>query len=124
MSVGSWDVDPQQVGAVLTTTADHIGEEGGSEGLLGHMNTIEEAITGCESAAHSLAFHLIGLEMVWLKVLEPNTAGRNAYAKAGFREVGTIRNAGVWKGMRCGEVVMDALSEDFPWPSVLVDENG
>ncbi|WP_051046010.1 GNAT family N-acetyltransferase [Nocardiopsis alkaliphila] len=66
------------------------------------------------------AFHLIGLDMVWLKVLEPNTAGRNAYAKAGFREVGTMRSAGIWKGRRCGEVVMDALPEDFPWPSVIV----
>ena len=67
------------------------------------------------------AFHVIGLDMVWLKVLEPNTAGRNAYVKAGFQKVGTMRSAGVWKGRRCGEVVMDALPEDFPWPSVIVD---
>ena len=70
------------------------------------------------------AFHVIGLDMVWLKVLEPNTAGRNAYAKAGFREVGTMRSAGVWKGRRCGEVVMDAVPEDFPWPSVIVEADG
>ena len=69
------------------------------------------------------AFHVIGLEMVWLKVLEPNTAGRTAYAKAGFREVGTIRSAGVWRGRRCGEVVMDALPEDFPWPSVVAGDS-
>ena len=70
------------------------------------------------------AFQVIGLDMVWLKVLEPNTAGRNAYAKAGFREVGTMRSAGVWKGHRCGEVVMDAVPEDFPWPSVIVEMDG
>ncbi|GAA1464854.1 DUF6507 family protein [Nocardiopsis exhalans] len=52
--MGSWDVNPQQVSGVLTTTADYIGEEGGSEGLLGCMNTIQEAVTGCESAAHSV----------------------------------------------------------------------
>ncbi|GAA1439978.1 hypothetical protein GCM10009602_11790 [Nocardiopsis tropica] len=69
------------------------------------------------------AFHVIGLDMVWLKVLEPNTAGRNAYAKAGFREVGTLRSAGQWKGRRCGEVVMDAVPEDFPGPSVVVGED-
>ena len=69
------------------------------------------------------AFHVIGLDMVWLKVLEPNTAGRNAYTKAGFQEVGTMRSAGIWQGRRCGEVVMDALLEDFPWPSVIVDAN-
>lgn len=51
--VGSWDVDPEQVGAVLSQTAERIGEEGGGEGLLGHMNAIEEAITGCESAVYS-----------------------------------------------------------------------
>ncbi|WP_159942073.1 MULTISPECIES: GNAT family N-acetyltransferase [unclassified Nocardiopsis] len=70
------------------------------------------------------AFHVIGLEMVWLKVLEPNTAGRTAYAKAGFREAGTMRSAGVWKGRRCGEVVMDAVPEDFPGPSVVVGADG
>jgi RimJ/RimL family protein N-acetyltransferase len=70
------------------------------------------------------AFHVIGLEMVWLKVLEPNTAGRTAYAKAGFREVGTMRSAGVWKGRRCGEVVMDAVPGDFRGPSLVVDADG
>lgn len=70
------------------------------------------------------AFHIIGLEMVWLKVLEPNIAGHNAYAKAGFREVGTMRSAGLWKGRRCGEVVMDAVLEDFPGPSAFVDVDG
>lgn len=65
------------------------------------------------------AFHIIGLDMVWLKVLEPNGAGRHAYAKAGFREVGTLRSAGQWKGRRCGEVLMDAVPEDFPGPSVI-----
>ncbi|WP_255499648.1 GNAT family N-acetyltransferase [Nocardiopsis sp. Huas11] len=64
------------------------------------------------------AFHIIGLEMVWLKVLEPNAAGRRAYAKAGFQEVGTVRSAGQWMGRRCGEVVMDALPEDLPTISV------
>ncbi|MEV2275791.1 GNAT family protein [Nocardiopsis sp. NPDC049922] len=64
------------------------------------------------------AFHVTGLDMVWLKVLEPNQAGRRAYAKAGFHEVGVMRSAGIWKGRRCGEVVMDALPEDFTGRSV------
>ncbi|GAB2500710.1 GNAT family N-acetyltransferase [Nocardiopsis aegyptia] len=59
------------------------------------------------------AFHVTGLDMVWLKVLEPNEAGRRAYAKAGFQEVGVLRSAGQWRGRRCGEVVMDAVPEDF-----------
>ncbi|GHC94972.1 hypothetical protein GCM10007079_46060 [Nocardiopsis terrae] len=51
--MGSWSVDPGQVGTVLTQVAGYIGEEGGGEGLLGHMDAIQEAITGSESAAHS-----------------------------------------------------------------------
>lgn len=62
------------------------------------------------------AFHVIGLDMVWIKVLEPNTAGRNAYAKASFRKVGTMCSAGVRKDHRFGEMVMDSLPKDFPWP--------
>lgn len=62
------------------------------------------------------AFHVIGLDMVWLKVSGPETAGRNTYVKAGFREVGTMRGAGVRKGHRCGEMVMDSLPKGFPWP--------
>ncbi|WP_231640668.1 GNAT family N-acetyltransferase [Nocardiopsis sp. NRRL B-16309] len=69
------------------------------------------------------AFHIIGLEMVWLKVLEPNAAGRRAYAKAGFQEVGTMRSAGQWRGRRCGEVVMDAVPEDFPAISVFEEKD-
>lgn len=52
--MSEWEIDPAQVGAVLSTTAAYIGEEGGSEGLLAHMDSIQEAITGCESAARSL----------------------------------------------------------------------
>lgn len=59
------------------------------------------------------AFHVTGLDMVWLKVLEPNESGRRAYSKAGFREIGVMGSAGRRKGRRCGEVVMDALPEDF-----------
>lgn len=52
--MGSWDVDAQQVGTVLSATAAHIGEEGGNGGLLGSMDRMEKAVTGCESTAHSL----------------------------------------------------------------------
>jgi RimJ/RimL family protein N-acetyltransferase len=68
------------------------------------------------------AFHITGLEMVWLKVLEPNEAGRRAYAKAGFQEVGILRGAGQWQGRRCGEVVMDALRTDFTGVSAFAAE--
>ncbi|MFD7430203.1 GNAT family N-acetyltransferase [Streptomyces sp. NPDC059818] len=63
------------------------------------------------------AFHVANLRMVWLKVLEPNIAGITAYEKAGFQRAGVLRGAGYWLGAVCGEVLMDALAEDFTGPS-------
>lgn len=65
------------------------------------------------------AFHLGALHAVWLKVLEPNQAGIAAYKKAGFREVGRMRQSGFWLGKRVDEIMMDALAGDFPGPSAV-----
>ncbi|MFE7468384.1 GNAT family N-acetyltransferase [Streptomyces sp. NPDC057499] len=67
------------------------------------------------------AFHVTNLRMVWLKVLAPNAAGINAYAKAGFRKAGTLRRAGYWLGQVCDEVIMDALASEFGGPSAVKD---
>ncbi|MDA8371977.1 MAG: GNAT family protein [Nocardiopsaceae bacterium] len=66
------------------------------------------------------AFHLAALRMVWLKVLEPNTAGIAAYGRAGFRHAGRLRKAGYWLGKPVDELLMDAVPEDFPGPSAVV----
>ncbi|UED86470.1 GNAT family N-acetyltransferase [Streptomyces profundus] len=65
------------------------------------------------------AFHITNLRMVWLKVLAPNAAGIRAYEKAGFRTVGSLREAGYWLGKVCDEVIMDALASDHAGPSVV-----
>ncbi|WP_116248247.1 GNAT family N-acetyltransferase [Nocardiopsis sp. FIRDI 009] len=65
------------------------------------------------------AFHLAALRMVWLKVLEPNAAGVTAYEKAGFKHAGRLRGAGYWLGRPVDELLMDAVPEDFPGPSVV-----
>ncbi|MFE4020122.1 GNAT family N-acetyltransferase [Streptomyces sp. NPDC059101] len=65
------------------------------------------------------AFHIGSLDMVWLKVLEPNQAGITAYEKAGFRPAGRLRRSGFWLGQRADELIMDALPEDFPGPSAV-----
>lgn len=65
------------------------------------------------------AFHLTGLVMVWLKVLEPNTAGIRAYQKAGFKPAGRLRNSGYWLGQRVDELIMDAVPADFTSPSAV-----
>lgn len=48
-----WNINPTEVGGVLSSTAGHIGEEGGSDGLVGHMSEIEESVTGLSTAADS-----------------------------------------------------------------------
>ena len=64
-------------------------------------------------------FHIAALRMIWLKVLEPNTAGTRAYTRAGFKSAGRLRQAGYWLGEPCDELIMDALREDYPGPSAL-----
>lgn len=62
-------------------------------------------------------FSITALRMIWLKVLEPNTAGIRAYAAAGFKPAGRLRKSGYWLGQSCDELIMDALPEDYPGTS-------
>lgn len=70
------------------------------------------------------AFHLAALRMVWLKVLEPNSAGITAYQKAGFQHAGRLRKAGYWLGKPVDELLMDAEPENFPGPSAVARTSG
>jgi diamine N-acetyltransferase len=65
------------------------------------------------------AFNITNLHSVFLKVLALNGAGIRAYEKAGFRKVGEIRHSAYWHGQRVNEVIMDAIPEDFPGPSIV-----
>lgn len=51
--MSEWEIDPAQVGAVLSETAEHLGEEGGGSGLLGHMSQLETRITALNSHINS-----------------------------------------------------------------------
>ncbi|MBR8744870.1 DUF6507 family protein [Nocardiopsis sp. MG754419] len=51
--MSDWSIDPAQVGSVLSETAAHIGEEGGTSGLLGHMSQLETRITSLNSHINS-----------------------------------------------------------------------
>ncbi|MFF3112516.1 GNAT family N-acetyltransferase [Kitasatospora sp. NPDC057904] len=64
-------------------------------------------------------FHITNLRMIWLKVLAPNVAAVRAYEKAGFRAVGSLRQAGYWLGRVCDELIMDAIADEFPGPSAI-----
>ena len=62
------------------------------------------------------AFTALGLHNIMLTVYEFNLAGRRAYEKAGFREVGRRRQSH-WMGGRFWDViVMDCLAPEFTSP--------
>jgi RimJ/RimL family protein N-acetyltransferase len=62
------------------------------------------------------AFTALGLHSVMLDVSEYNLAGRRAYAKAGFREVGRRRQADLLNGKLYDLIMMDCLATEFESP--------
>lgn len=62
------------------------------------------------------AFTALGLHNVMLSVYEFNRAGRRAYEKAGFREIGRRRECRLLGGRLWAEIFMDCLSNDFESP--------
>ncbi len=62
------------------------------------------------------AFPVLGLHNVTLTVYEFNLAGRRAYEKAGFREVGRRRQCHWMGGRFWDEFFMDCLATEFTSP--------
>ncbi len=58
-------------------------------------------------------FNALNLYSIWLTTSEFNTAGRRAYAKAGFTEVGRRRQWFFQAGRFWDEIHMDILAEEF-----------
>jgi diamine N-acetyltransferase len=73
---------------------------------------------GTETARLMLdvAFTALGLHSVMLTVYEFNLAGRRAYEKAGFREVGRRRQSHWMGGHHWDEIIMDCLATEFTSP--------
>jgi RimJ/RimL family protein N-acetyltransferase len=71
------------------------------------------------------AFTILGLHSVSLWVYEFNVAGQKAYARAGFRECGRLRERRWFAGRWWDQIQMDCLSTEFESPvlakSVLPD---
>lgn len=63
-------------------------------------------------------FHVLGLRNVMLEALAWNAAAIRCYEKAGFKRIGTRRNAVLSWGERCDEVLMDAIPEEFDSPGL------
>lgn len=62
------------------------------------------------------AFTALGLHSVMLTVSEFNLAGRRAYEKAGFREIGRRRQCRWMGGRLWDDVYMDCLATEFASP--------
>ncbi|HVB65233.1 MAG TPA: GNAT family protein [Nitrolancea sp.] len=73
---------------------------------------------GTETARLMLdyAFTALGLHNVMLDVSEYNLAGRRAYEKAGFREIGRRRQADQLQGRLWDLVLMDCIATEFESP--------
>ncbi|MEE2036198.1 DUF6507 family protein [Nocardiopsis sp. CT-R113] len=56
--MSAWNILPSEVGGVLTTVAGYIGEEGGSEGLVGSMTAAETLLESISSEADSAPISL------------------------------------------------------------------
>ncbi len=58
-------------------------------------------------------FNALNLNSIWLSTHEFNTAGRMAYARAGFKEVGRRRQCRFHAGRFWDEIHMDVLAAEF-----------
>lgn len=64
-------------------------------------------------------FHVTNLRCIYLTVMEPNEGAIKAYERAGFKRMGLRRNSNQWLGQTVNEVLMDAIPEEFPGPSLV-----
>jgi RimJ/RimL family protein N-acetyltransferase len=62
------------------------------------------------------AFTALGLHSVGLTCFEFNLAGRHAYRKAGFKEIGRRRQCRMMGGRLWDEIPMDCLASEFESP--------
>ena len=62
------------------------------------------------------AFTVLGLQNVLLTCREYNVAGRRAYEKAGFKEIGRRRRCKWMNGRLWDDIYMDCLADEFESP--------
>ncbi|SHI56675.1 hypothetical protein SAMN05421803_101601 [Nocardiopsis flavescens] len=51
--MSTWNIRPPEVGAILGTVSGHVGDEEGTEGLTGHLTSLEGHLADAASGAHS-----------------------------------------------------------------------
>ncbi|MFW9787313.1 MAG: GNAT family N-acetyltransferase [Candidatus Thorarchaeota archaeon] len=60
-----------------------------------------------------IAFHILGLNSVYLVTLDMNERGQRAYEKAGFRRAGVYRQGAYVNGSFHDFIMMDILKDEF-----------
>ncbi|MFW9966532.1 MAG: GNAT family N-acetyltransferase [Candidatus Thorarchaeota archaeon] len=60
-----------------------------------------------------IGFHLMNLQSIYLDTFPDNKAAHRAYVKAGFREVGVLRNTEFREGEFHDLLIMDILRDEF-----------
>ena len=51
--MSAWNIRPSEVGTILSTVSGHVGDEEGTEGLTGHLTSLEGHLADAASGAHS-----------------------------------------------------------------------
>jgi diamine N-acetyltransferase len=107
----------QAVGMTYLTDIDHRHRRAEFGVLIGETMSRGRGY-GTETARLMLdfAFTALGLHSVMLTVYEFNQAGRRAYERAGFREVGRRRQSHWMGGRYWDEIMMDCLATEFTSP--------
>jgi diamine N-acetyltransferase len=105
------------VGTTYLTDIDHRHRRAEFGVLIGEA-TCRGKGYGTETASLMLdvAFTALGLHNVMLTVYAFNLAGRRAYEKAGYREVGRRRQSHWMAGHYWDEIIMDCLATEFTSP--------
>lgn len=105
------------VGTTYLTDIDHVHRRAEFGVLIG-AETCRGKGYGTETARLMLdfAFTALGLHSIMLTVYAFNLAGRRAYEKAGFREVGRRRQSHWMAGQYWDEIIMDCLATEFTSP--------
>ncbi|MFW9847074.1 MAG: GNAT family N-acetyltransferase [Candidatus Thorarchaeota archaeon] len=60
-----------------------------------------------------IGFHLLGLQSIYLDTFTDNAEAHRAYLKAGFRDVGLLRNTEFREGKFHDLLIMDILRDEF-----------
>lgn len=109
-----WNSNHQMIGELVIMGIDHVHK---SAGFRISMCNIELTGQGYGTQAMNLAldfvFNVLNLEQLELEVYRHNKRGLHVYKKLGFKTVGILKNALIYKGEHIDEIKMTLLKADY-----------